>query len=186
MNSTVSVSAEGIYYIPFDRNANGQAEARMAEALYSAADHLNARLYVDFYAVPNEINKRELNQFVDIDLTKAKRNWVSRLLSFDKVSAYVCLEINSPDHLKDVWTDFVYSNPKMYRVSEVPTARNAALDSSLIEDFQYVPMQKLNRLLTNNICVFRDCHDEVGLEFICCKDVIGEVLLSIKRALRWS
>lgn len=159
------------FYVDYDRSRHDGGRNLVADMLISTA-HDAEGLYVDFYAMPDELASLPPNQFVSLNSAATKPGVLSKLLNIKAISAYVCVRVDSAEQLKALWNNYSYSSPMLYRVSKAArTAREAALDDILMEKFQWASLDELAILLETNTCVFRDMHDEVGLEVLCLASV---------------
>ncbi len=155
------------FYVDYNRNSHKDGEQYTADMLLSAADDAGG-LYVDFYAIPDEIAYLPPNHFVRSEIPAKSPGFFGKLLNYKTISAYVCVQVENSQQLRDIWKQYVYSSPKIYRIGKlIQPAQNAAFESTLIEKFEWAPLQELSSLLETNICLFRDFHDEIGLEVLC-------------------
>lgn len=154
-----------LYAIEYDRNKSKKCESHLANLLISAA---SSSLCVDFYATTGEAKLLLPNCHIDHLPSAQSHSKLSKLLSIEPISTYVCTQVTTADELKTIWGRYSYSSPKMYRVSEsAQTVEEAALRGELVDSFQWIPLDKLFGMLDSHICILRDLHDDIGLEVLC-------------------
>jgi len=154
-------------HLDFDRNRQPRGERVVAEMLVSAAEGAGG-LYVDFYAAPDEIKRLPPDCYIEGAEPERGQGGLGRLLGVQSVSVYVCMRVSTVEQLLQLWEAFGYSSPKLYRVTDAGLdPAETPLRDELAETFQWAPLDGMYHLLNDCLCVFRDLHDEVGIEALC-------------------
>lgn len=158
------------FYLDYDRNNEINGQRKAASLLLSSAASVGP-LYMDFYAIADEAKADTQNRYVECITPTAKPGVLGRIFNVKSINAYVCAQITTVEQITELWKTFIYSSPKMYRLSEsARDAKEFALTGDLIESFQQVPIEDLSELLELSPCIFRDFHDDTGFEVLCRKN----------------
>jgi hypothetical protein len=170
-------------YIEYDRNRHADGEDRVADLLLSAATGAKT-LFTDLYAIGDDVDRATPNVHIDPS-TPSAGSLLPRVLKIKPIDAYVCVEVKTANDLKELWKKFIYSSPKMYRVSDCHRlAKDFSLPPYLTEELQSGPIGDFATLLDGGPCVFRDYFDEVGLEVLCRWDFEDNVRELVAKHLR--
>jgi hypothetical protein len=134
-------------YIEYDRNRHADGEDRVADLLLSAATGAKT-LFTDLYAIGDDVDRATPNVHIDPS-TPSAGSLLPRVLKIKPIDAYVCVEVKTANDLKELWKKFIYSSPKMYRVSDCHRlAKDFSLPPYLTEELQSGPIGDLPRYST--------------------------------------
>jgi hypothetical protein len=124
-------------------------------------------LYIDMYIASEDIDSLPAGTVYFDPPTPPRKSLLNKLLPISAISLYVCVEIKIFADMIEIWGKFAYSSPRLYRILSSDLAnKNVALKSPYVESFQWLPLGNFASLLGENICIFRDLHDEIGVEGI--------------------
>jgi len=152
-------------FINYDRNMSDEMESKMARFLLSSCSDTEY-LYIDLYATEEDASCITEPRYVQSPTRREKPRILANI--FKPISAYVCAPAADSHQLTELWKRFMYSSPKIYRPAQSRAhVSDIALPQRFVENFQHVALEELSELLRHHLCVFRDFHDEVGLEALC-------------------
>lgn len=154
-------------FIEYDRNKGRAEESRMASFLLSACGDAG-HLYVDLYATEEDAIAISQPKYIQGASTHARPRLFEKLFMIKPISFYVCVQVVDIVHLTAMWETFTYSSPKIYRpIQTTLCGSDSALPCHFLDNFQYLALADLSDLLQTHPCIFRDFHDEIGIEVIC-------------------